>query len=334
MNIALLFGGRGAEHAVSVASAASVLPRLRALGHCVFPVGVAKTGALLHYVGEAAALTEDFAALSHPLSLRLADGTLAFHSDTGEVFTPALVFSVLHGTDGEDGVWQGVLSLGRIPFVGAGVCASALTMNKRLCAELVRAHGIPTVPAIATRTADDALPSRVLHALRYPLFVKPVTGGSSVGVSRVACEAELLPAVRRALLESEEARIEEAVEGTELEVAVLERDGALLLSPPGEIRTRGGFYDYETKYRGGAEFSLPAPLSLWETAYVKQLAASAFRLLGCRDLARVDFLRREDGKIFFNEINTLPGFTADSLFPRLFALIGIDPILFLTEGRT
>ena len=168
----------------------------------------------------------------------------------------------------------------------------------------------------------------------YPLFVKPVTGGSSVGVSRVTCEAELIPAVKRAHKESEEALIEEAVEGSELELAVLERDGTLLLSPPGEIRTQGGFYDYDTKYRTGtAAFALPAPLSLWETAYVKQLAATVFRVLGCRDLARVDFLRRHDGKIFFNEINTLPGFTEESLFPRLFALIDIDPLVFLTEGR-
>ena len=126
----------------------------------------------------------------------------------------------------------------------------------------------------------------------------------------------------------------EAVDGSELEVAVLERDGQLLISPPGEIRTSAPFYDYNAKYREKTtEFLLPAPLSLWDTAYVKQLAATVFRALGCRDYARVDFLRRADGKIFFNEINTLPGFTEDSLFPRLFALIGVDAVTFLTEGR-
>lgn len=334
MNIALLFGGRGAEHAVSVRSAAAVLPRLIALGHRVTPVGVAKTGALFRYTGDAAALSEDFAAHSTPLSLRLAENTLFFETADGERFAPDLVFSVLHGKDGEDGVFQGVFSLGNIPFVGSGVCASAITMNKRITKALVRAAGIPTVPDVTARVADEALSARVSKALRYPLFVKPVSGGSSIGVSRVAEEEDLLPAVRRALAECEEALIEEAVEGSELEVAVLSHEDTLLLSPPGEIRTEGGFYDYDTKYlKGGARITLPAPLSLWETAYVKQLAATAFRALGCRDYARVDFLRRRDGRIFFNEINTLPGFTEDSLFPRLFSLIGVDPLLFLTEGR-
>ena len=138
-----------------------------------------------------------------------------------------------------------------------------------------------------------------------------------------------------ALSEDEEALIEEAVDGSELEVAVLERDGQLLLSPPGEIRTHGAFYDYNAKYHEKTtEFLLPAPLTLWESAFVKQLAASVFRALGCRDLARVDFLRRRDGKIFFNEINTLPGFTEDSLFPRLLSLLGVDALTFLVEGRT
>ena len=334
MNIALLFGGRGAEHAVSVRSAAAVLPRLLAMGHCVTPVGVARTGALFRYVGDANALSEDFPAHGVPLSLRLTGETLLFEAADGAHFTPSLVFSVLHGKDGEDGVFQGVLSLGNIPFVGSGVCASAVTMNKRIAKTLVRAAGVPTLPDVTARAADEVLTTRVSEALTYPVFVKPTSGGSSIGVSRVASEEELLPAVRRALAECDEALVEEAVEGTELEVAVLAHGDTLLLSPPGEIQTAGGFYDYDTKYTsGGARITLPAPLSPWETAYVKQLAATAFRTLGCRDYARVDFLRRRDGRVFFNEINTLPGFTEDSLFPRLFALLGVDPLLFLTEGR-
>ena len=164
--------------------------------------------------------------------------------------------------------------------------------------------------------------------------MKPVSSGSSVGISRVTRKEELADAILLALAESEEAIVEEAIEGSELEVAVLEKDGTLLLSPPGEIRVRGGFYDYTAKYEEDrATVTLPAPIPLWETALVKQLAATLFRLFGCRDLARVDFLRRTDGKIFFNEINTLPGFTKDSLFSRLFSLIGVDVITFLTDGR-
>ena len=333
MKLALLFGGRGAERTASLFSARTVLPRLLALGHEVLPIGVTPSGSLVRYTGTPDALDEDFCEGSAPLSLVFEHGTLYFKE--GETrHRPELVFSVLHGLDGEDGAWQGALTLGRIPFVGASVTASAIAMNKRITKELAAARGIPTVPYLSVRRYDAALPTRLSSTLTYPLFVKPATGGSSVGVTRVTAEEALEDAVTLALSYSEEVLIEEAVAGTEIEVAVLERDGVLLLSPPGEIRVTDGFYDYTTKYQSKtAEIRLPASLSLWETAYVKQLAASVFRMLGCRDLARVDFLRRADGKIFFNEINTLPGFTEDSLFPRLFALIGVDAVTFLTEGR-
>ena len=324
MKIVLLFGGRSAEHEVSVRSASYVYQRLCALGHEVFPVEIAKNGSLFLHGGAPA---EDPKA---PVTLS-SDGTKLSFADS---IRPDLVFSVVHGKDGEDGAWQGLFTLTDTPFVGAGLCPSALGMNKRLSKVLAAACGVPTVPYLSVKRYTADLPARLSHRLSYPLFVKPVSGGSSVGVSRVENEVELKAAVMLALSEDEEALIEEAVDGSELEVAILERDGQLLISPPGEICTSAPFYDYNAKYREKTtEFLLPAPLSLWETAYVKQLAATVFRALGCRDYARVDFLRRADGKIFFNEINTLPGFTEDSLFPRLFALIGVDAVTFLTEGR-
>ena len=330
MNIILLFGGRGAEHEVSVSSAAYVSTKLYALGQEVFPVGIAKSGALFLCEGVPDA---DWQEGASPVTVTLENGTLFLLSD-GVRVAPDLVFSVVHGKDGEDGAWQGLFTLARVPFVGAGVCASALGMNKRLAKQLAAACGVPTVPYLAVKRYDGDLAARVAHRLRYPLFVKPTSGGSSVGVSRVESQAELKHAVELALSEDEEALIEEAIDGSELEVAVLERDGMLLLSPPGELCAERAFYDYTAKYREKTtRFFLPARLSLWETAYVKQLAASVFRTLGCRDMARVDFFRRKDGKIFFNEINTLPGFTEDSLFPRLFSLIGVDAVTFLTEGR-
>lgn len=327
MKIALLFGGRGAERAVSLLSATAVYPRLVDLGHHVFAVGIDPSGALFHPSGAPAPCGKT-------LSLILCGDALLFEGE-GESFTPDLVFSLVHGTDGEDGAWQGALTLCRTPFIGAPVTASAIAIHKRITKELAASRGIPVVPYLSAKSADATVLARVACTLSYPLFVKPATGGSSVGVSRVETEEGLLPALEHALLHSDEALIEEAVDGSEIEVAILERNGVLLLSPPGEIRTKDHFYDYNTKYlEKTAEYFLPATLSLWETAYVKQLAASVFRLIGCRDLARVDFLRRKDGKIYLNEINTLPGFTEDSLFPRLFSLIGIDPLLFLTEGRS
>lgn len=327
MKIILLFGGRGPEHEVSVRSAAYLYPRLSALGHEVFSVGVAKDGNLFFCYDDP---MDD---ADCPITLSIEGGALRFSVGCVTIL-PDLVFSTVHGKDGEDGAWQGLLTLTRTPFIGAGVTASALGMNKRLSKALAALSGVPTVPEIAVRRYTDDLPARVAHRLSYPVFVKPTSGGSSVGVSRVENENELKAAVFRALDEDEEALIETAIDGSELEVAILERDGNLCVSPPGEICTAGGFYDYNAKYiEKTTEFFLPARLSLWETAYVKQLAATVFRALGCRDMARVDFLRRTDGKIFFNEINTLPGFTQDSLFPRLFSLIGIDAVTFLTEGR-
>ena len=324
MRIVLLFGGRSAEHAVSVRSASYVYRRLAALGHEVFPVGIDPNGALFLNEGDPALPCKT------PITLSTDGGTLRF----ADSISPDLVFSVVHGKDGEDGAWQGLFTLTKTPFVGAGICPSALGMNKRLSKILAAACGVPTVPYLSAKRYTNDLSARIAHRLSYPLFVKPTSGGSSVGVSRVESENELKAAVMLALSSDDEALIEEAVDGTELEVAILERDGQLLISPPGEIRTHARFYDYSAKYHEkDTEFFLPAPLSLWESAYVKQLAATVFRALGCRDMARVDFLRRHDGKIFFNEINTLPGFTEDSLFPRLLSLIGVDAVTFLTEGR-
>ncbi len=333
MKILLLFGGRGAEHEVSVHSAAYVCERLLARGHTLFPLGVTRSGALLRARTENGTLTPAWYENAAPAEMRSAGTSLAVLSD-GDTFIPDLVFSVMHGKDGEDGAWQGLFALTRTPFVGAGVCASAIGMNKRLSKLLAGAFGVPTVPYLTARRYDATLEARVAHKLSYPLFVKPVSGGSSVGASFVENEGGLKDAVLFALENDEEALIEEAVKGSELSVGVLERDGALLLSPPAEIRT-DGFYDYDAKYNGKPKtLTLPAPITPWETAFVKQLAASVFRAIGARDMARVDFLRREDGKIYFNEINTLPGFTEDSLFPRLFASLGVDALTFLTEGRS
>ena len=330
MKIVLLFGGRGAEHAVSLLSAKHVYARLATQRHEILCVGMDKRGALFRY----ASVPRDTDGGGAPVSLLFSGGRLFFADSTGTPLPVDLVFSTIHGKDGEDGTLQGVFTLGGIPFVGAGVTASAIGMNKRITKELVRAAGVPTVPYLSVRDLSEDLPARIEQKLRYPLFVKPASGGSSIGVSRVESKEALAAAVKLALANDEEALIEEAVQGSEIEVAVLEKDGVLLLSPPGEIQTPGGFYDYQTKYREKtARFSLPAPLSEAECAHVKQLAAAVFRTLGCRDMARVDFLRGEDGTLFFNEINTLPGFTEDSLFPRLFGLIGVDPVLFLTEGR-
>ena len=334
MKVVLLFGGRGAEHDVSLASAAHLLPLLRRTGHTVYPVGVCRDGGILHYMGDELTPSDEWQKDALRLFPTITERGLLFAKRAGECFYPDLVFSVLHGTDGEDGAWQGLFKLTRTPFVGADLLSSALCMNKRLSKELAISHGLPTAPYLAAREYSEALCARVSHTLRYPLFVKPTSGGSSFGISRVSDPSGLKDAIALALSFDSEALIEEEIAGTELSVGVLSRGSTLLLSPPGQIIPSRDFYDYTAKY-GDSEtkIQIPAALPLWETALVKQMAATLFRLFGCRDLARIDFLRRTDGKIFFNEINTLPGFTAHSLFPALFAALSVDPIAFLLEGR-
>ncbi|MBO5653133.1 MAG: ATP-grasp domain-containing protein [Clostridia bacterium] len=176
--------------------------------------------------------------------------------------------------------------------------------------------------------------AEVLRTLSYPLFVKPLSGGSSLGVSRVESAVTLRSALKTALSYDGRAILEEEIAGSELSVGVLEKKGRLLLSPVGELRSDSGFFDYDKKYKTHtAHFAIPALLSEKEEKQVKDTAAFLFRLFECRGFARIDFLRNKKGAVFFNEVNTIPGFTADSLFPRLFAAIGIDPLSFLLEDE-
>lgn len=334
MTPVILFGGQSPEHAVSVASAAHVASTLSRRGLPPFLLGIGKAGHLFHYPHPPSTLTADsWEERALPLTLTFDGGNPPLLSCEGiPPFRPSKVFSLLHGGPGEDGHWQGLLSLMGVPFVGSRLLSSALCMNKAKAKALASYYGIPTAPFLVAENASTEALAEAQRTLSYPLFVKPLSGGSSLGVSRVESAATLRRALKTALSFDGRAILEEEIAGTELTVGILEKNGKLLVSPVGELRVESGFFDYEKKYTSHeAHFAIPALLTENEARRVKDMAAFLFRLFDCRDFARIDFLRKEKGAVFFGEVNTIPGFTADSLFPRLFAAIGIDPLSFLLE---
>ncbi len=333
MKPVLLFGGRSAEHSVSVRSAAFCADALLARGVTPFLLGIGKDGRLLRFPHPPRELGEDWETRAVPVALTYEGGTPPTLSGEGLApFRPETVFSLLHGGYGEDGHWQGLLSLCGIPFVGCGLLSSALCMHKAKAKALASYYGVPTAPFFVAENASTETLAEIGRALSYPLFVKPLSGGSSLGVTRVETAATLRAALRLALSFDSSAIVEEEIAGTELSVGILEKNGKLLISPVGELRTEGGFFDYDTKYKThSAHFAIPALLSADEEKRVKDTAALLFRILECRGLARIDFYKSKKGTVYFGEANTIPGFTADSLFPRLFAHIGIDPLSFLLE---
>ncbi len=297
--VAVLSGGRSSEHEVSVASARSVAAALEAGGAEVVNVEIARDGTWALAGGE----TND----------RLPGQAVAAALESVDV-----VFPVLHGPFGEDGTVQGMLELAGVPYVGAGVTASAVAMDKDLFKSVLRDNGIPVTRNITLRTGDTAR-----SPFGYPAFVKPARLGSSVGISKAHDDAELAEAVALAFRHDEKVLVEEFVDGLEVEVGVLgNRDP--VASVPGEIVvTNNEWYDYEAKYaEGGMELRVPARISPEQMTRVQELAVRAFTVTECEGMARVDMFVRSDGEVLVNELNTIPGFTETSVYAKLFEASG------------
>jgi D-alanine-D-alanine ligase len=246
--------------------------------------------------------------------------------------TVDVVFPVLHGAYGEDGTIQGLLEMAGVAYVGSGVLASAVAMDKAVARVLLTAAGIPMTPAVVVRRrdwdSDPAAVERSARGLGLPVFVKPARGGSSIGISRVDDWAALPIAMEDALRCDPKVLIEAAVHGREIECGILEAvDGPPAASVPAEIRLRGDytFYDFEAKYLDAAiELDCPADLPADVTERLQDMARRAFLALDCSGLARVDFFLGPDGALTLNEVNTMPGFTPSSMFPRMWAATGLD----------
>jgi D-alanine-D-alanine ligase len=331
IRVAVVYGGRSSEHGISVVSAGAVINALDPAKYDVVTVGITPEGEWLLTDADAAAfritertLPEVAKGTSMILPARAVRNDLR-PADPGDGLRGVdVVFPVLHGRFGEDGTIQGLLELTGIPYVGAGVFASAAAMDKEFTKKLLRGDGLPVGEFIAVRRGD---PLDGAAALGLPLFVKPARAGSSVGITKVRSLAELPGAVELALRHDTKVMIEAAVSGREIECGVLEDvDGRPIASVPAEIRLVRGhdWYDFDAKYLDDAcEFDVPAQLPPSVTAAVQDAARRAFTALDCAGLARVDFFIRPDNSLVINEVNTMPGFTPISMFPRMWGASGV-----------
>ena len=327
IRVAVVYGGRSSEHAISCVSAGSILRYLDPQRFEVIPVGITSDGTWLR--------TD-----ARPDDLAITDRQLP--AVTGKSETPLalaaeilaavdVVFPILHGPNGEDGTIQGLLELADVPYVGAGVFASAAGMDKEFSKKMLGAAGLPIGDYVVLRPRQGSLTAEDIERLGLPMFVKPARGGSSIGVSRVTSETELQSAIAEARLHDPKVIIEAAIAGRELECGVLEfPDGSVKASTIGEIRVAvpggddNGFYDFDTKYLDdAAELDVPAVLDGDIADELRRLAIRTFNAIDCQGLARVDFFLTDEGPVV-NEINTMPGFTTISMFPRMWGASGVD----------
>jgi D-alanine-D-alanine ligase len=352
--VAVIYGGRSSEHAISCVSAGSILRNLDPERFEVVAVGISPEGSWFLTDGrpESLAITDgrlpevsgaSGAALVLPADPVRRGELLAFGDGAGGLLaTVDVVFPVLHGPYGEDGTIQGLLELAGVPYVGAGVLASAAGMDKEFTKKLLAAEGLPIGDHVVLRPGDRTMGLEDRERLGLPAFVKPARGGSSIGVSRVTAWDQLDSAIDSARRHDPKVIVEAAVRGREIECGVLEfPDGRVEASTLGEIRVVGvrgredGFYDFATKYlEDAAELDVPAKVDDSVAQEVRQLAIRAFGAIDCQGLARVDFFLTDDGPVI-NELNTMPGFTTISMYPRMWAASGVDyPTLLATMVET
>ncbi len=347
--VAVVFGGRSSEHAISVVTAGAVLRAIDRDVYDVLPIGITTDGrwALTADDPERMAIA-DRALPSVDQLAESADGTVmlpvepssrevVYHEPgtvpkaLGEV---DVVFPVLHGPYGEDGTLQGLLELSGVPYVGAGVLASAVGMDKEYMKRVFTSFGLPVGPYEVVRprewrrdpAAALARITRFAAAHGWPLFVKPARAGSSIGITKVNGPQGLDEAIRLARRHDPKVLVEATLTGREIECGVLEFEDGPRASLPAWIPPASGFdfYDFQAKYLDSAEGVVPAPLTEEETAEVRRLAVAAFEAASCEGLVRADFFLTDDGRFVINEINTMPGFTPISMYPRMWQASGVD----------
>ena len=330
LRIGVLFGGRSGEHEVSLASAASVVRGLDPDKYEALPIGITKEGHWLIGAGAQKMLPEVLKGGQRVMmTVDPSDAVLVRLDGSGGEQRVDVVFPVMHGTFGEDGTIQGLLDLAGLPFVGAGVLGSAIGMDKDVSKRLMQVAKIPVVPWITIQRADwERNPKEIRNAIekkfKYPVFVKPATLGSSVGMTKVHSRAELAPALNLAAEFAMKILVERCVIAREIEVSVLGNHDPKA-SIPGEIVPHREFYDYAAKYlEEGTQLLIPAKLRPAQVKKIQKYAVDAFRALELSGMARVDFfLEKKGGKIYLNEVNTIPGFTSISMYPKLWEASGI-----------
>lgn len=335
LNVCVLFGGISPEHEVSLRSAESVLNHLNPEKYNVFPVGITKSGDWIYYAGTDYSQLPSGQWQEYPGNRRAAispvrgQGLLSFEGDCVVREMIDVVFPVLHGENGEDGAMQGLLQMAGIPYVGPHVASSAVSMDKTLTKLVVDNANVTQAAWQLVRNSElhnrmenvlDSLESR----FQYPVFVKPAGTGSSVGVAKAADREQLREGLLQAGIYDEKILVEEFIHGREIEIAVMGNHSPVA-SVCGEIDSGAEFYDYDAKYVTDTSVAyIPARIPDDVAEQVRDLAVKVYSAIGCRGLSRVDFfVTYEDNRVVFNEINTLPGFTSISMYPKLFTASGI-----------
>ena len=338
LRVGILFGGKSAEHEVSIQSARNILEALDKNKFEPLLIGIDKDGRWkLHNV--TALQSENItAALTTSSELGLSFGgknNLVTSSNNTPLQAPLdVIFPILHGPLGEDGAIQGLLEMADVPYVGAGILGSAVGMDKDIMKRLLREAGVPIAKHITLRSSQQQSldPKAIIETLGVPLFIKPANMGSSIGVSRATNELELLKAIELGFTYDGKVLVERAVDGDEVECAILgnERPRA---SVPGRITFKAGFYTYEAKYNEneGTRLEIPAKLSEQLQNKIQQTAIRAYKALECEGMARIDMFVSKQGQVVVNEINTLPGFTKFSMYPQLWEASGLSYTNLITE---
>lgn len=335
LNLAVVFGGQSSEHEVSLMSATSILEHLDPEKYQVHCIGIAKDGRWLLYTGPIAGLLDGSwqkdsvpAFLSPDPSVH---GLVVLENGAARTISIDCIFPALHGKNGEDGSIQGLFQLAGIPYVGCGVASSAVCMDKAITHTLLSAANIPQAHYLwfysdRYEADPDTIRNKIQARLNFPVFVKPANAGSSVGVSKVEDCDGLDAAIKKAAAEDEKIVVEEGIDGQEVECAVLGLRPGAEASMVGEIGASAQFYDYDDKYiNGTSQLYIPARIEEAVAGKLRETAVRAYRLLGCSGLARVDFfVTRQENEVILNEINTLPGFTSISMYPKLWVAGGLS----------
>lgn len=334
LKVGILFGGKSCEHEVSLLSAKNVIDALDKEKYEPVLIGIDKTGAW-HIKDPLQYLMHDHdpkqIQLDGPannVAIATKEGSESFLHTTSPASTSVdVIFPVLHGSYGEDGTIQGLLKIANIPFVGADVLGSAIGMDKDVVKRLLKESGIDTAKCIVLKNFEKNLFSyeEVVQKIGLPFFVKPANAGSSVGVVKVKKQEDFIPAITQAFLYDKKILLEEYIEGREIECSVLGNNHPIA-SLPGEIIPHHEFYSYEAKYLDdfGATLEVPAKLDPIISKAVQETAIQVFQVLCCEGMARVDFFLQKSGRLVVNEINTIPGFTKISMYPKLWQISGLS----------
>ena len=332
LRVAVLFGGQSSEHDVSIMSARNVIRAIDAGTYEVVPILIDRAGRWLLVEAKGGVLAEPVAYEGTEVCLLPgAKGRLLALEGVGarEIAAVDVLFPVLHGLYGEDGSIQGLAQMVGVPLVGCGILGSANAIDKDIAKRLLREAGLPVARSVTVVRGEKPDFEAIVSALGSPVFVKPTRQGSSVGVSKAHDAGEFESALADAFRHDRKVLVEEFVRAREIECAVLEQpDGTLFVSVPGEIATAAthGFYSYDAKYidQDGAVITIPADIPVETAETLRRMAADGFRALGCEGLARVDFFVRPDESVVINEINTMPGFTNISMYPKAMGASGIS----------